>query len=168
VPLLLEALKRVRQFRPDALLLLVGDGEERPRLEKLAQRFGLGDAVRFLGMRLPEQVAELIAAADAGLFASYTEGFSVAMVEQLACGRPIVSTDVSGARDLITDGKNGFILPDRNVESYAQRMLDVLDLPAAELVVENYSRRSLWTRLQQAWPPFAASDTGDEKTRSCG
>ncbi len=164
VPLILEALKIVRESRPDALLLIVGDGEERRRLEKLVQRLGIGESVRFLGLRPPEQVAELITGADAGLFASYTEGFSVAMVEQLACGRPIISTDVSGARDLIAEGRNGFILPDRDVESYARRMLDVLDLSSAEqysrdLVVQNYSMQSLWVRLQQAWPPFAAADT---------
>ncbi len=163
VPLILAALKIVRESRLDALLLIVGDGEERRRLERLAERLGIGASVRFLGLRPPEQVAEFIAAADAGLFASYMEGFSVAMVEQLACGRPIISTDVSGARDLITDGKNGFILPDRNVESYARRMLDVLDLSSAEqysrkLVEENYSMQSLWTRLQRAWPPFAVAD----------
>jgi glycosyltransferase involved in cell wall biosynthesis len=83
------------------------------------------------------------------------------MVEQLACGRPIVSTDVSGAHDLIVEGKNGFILPDRDVPSYARRMLEVLALSGAErfgreLVLEHYSMESLWARLQQAWPPFAA------------
>ena len=162
VPLILEALQVVKKSRPEALLLIVGDGEERPSLERLALHMGLAGSVRFLGMRPPEQVAELIACADAGLFASYTEGFSVAMIEQLACGRPIVSTDVSGAHDLIVDGTNGFILPSRDVEPYARRMLDVLDLPSAErfgreLVMENYSMESLWTRLQRSWPPFAAA-----------
>ena len=161
VPLILGALQVVRRSRPDALLLIVGDGEERQNLERLAQRLGIAGSVRFLGMCPPEQVGELIACADAGLFASYTEGFSVAMVEQLACGRPIISTNVSGAHDLITEGKNGFILPDREVESYARRMLDVLDLPSAErfsreLAVQNYSMESLWARLRRAWPPFAA------------
>ena len=162
VPLILEALKIVKKSRPEALLLIVGDGEERSNLERLASHLGLADSVRFLRMRPPEQVAELIACADAGLFASYTEGFSVAMIEQLACGRPIVSTDVSGAHELIVDGTNGFILPNRDVESYARRMLDALDLPSAErfgreLVVENYSMESLWAGLQRAWPPFAAA-----------
>jgi glycosyltransferase involved in cell wall biosynthesis len=165
VPLILEAFKVVQKSRPQALLLIVGDGEERPNLERLARHMGLADSVRFLGMRPPEQVAELIACADAGLFASYTEGFSVAMIEQLACGRPIVSTDVSGAHDLIVDGTNGFILPSRDVQSYARRMLDVLDLPSAEqfgreLIMENYSMESLWTRLQRSWPPFAAAAAG--------
>ena len=167
VPLILEALQVVKKSRPKALLLIVGDGEERQNLQRLAFRLGITDAVRFLGLRPPEQVAELIACADAGLFASYTEGFSVAMIEQLACGRPIVSTKVSGAQDLIEDGKNGFILPDRRVESYADAMLRVLALPLAErfgreLVVNNYSMKSLWARLQLAWPPFATAtaDTG--------
>jgi glycosyltransferase involved in cell wall biosynthesis len=163
VPLILEALKAVKESRPDVLLLIVGDGEERQTLERLVQRLRLGGSVRFLGMRPPEEVAELIACADAGLFASYTEGFSVAMVEQLACGRPIVTTDVSGAHDLIVDGTNGFILPSRDPGAYAQRMLDVLHLPEAEqfgrdLAVKSFSRESLWARLQHAWPPFAAAD----------
>jgi len=161
VPLILEALQIVRQSRPEALLLIVGDGEERRNLEGLARRLGIADAVRFLGMCPPEQVAQLIACADAGLFASYTEGFSVAMVEQLACGRPIVSTDVSGARDLIVDGRNGFVLTGRDAQAYAERMLAVLTLPSPErfcreMVVARYSTESLWARLQHAWPPFAA------------
>lgn len=172
VPLILEALQIVRKSRPEAMLLIVGDGEERASLERLASGLGLTEAVRFLGMRPPEQVAELIACADAGLFASYTEGFSVAMIEQLACGRPIVSTDVSGTHELIVDGTNGFVLPSRDVKSYAQRMLEVLDLPSAErfgrkLAVENYSMGSLWAGLQRAWPPFAdaAGAAADEKLR---
>jgi glycosyltransferase involved in cell wall biosynthesis len=161
VPLILQAFQMVRQSRPDALLLIVGDGEERQRLAKLAGRLGIWASVRFLGMLLPEQVAAYIAGADAGLFASYREGFPVAMVEQLACARPILSTEVSGARDLIVEGKNGFIVPDRDVRVYAQRMLDILVLPPAEefcrtLAVENYSMPSLWARLQRAWPAFTA------------
>jgi glycosyltransferase involved in cell wall biosynthesis len=161
VPLILKAFRIVRRSRPEALLLICGDGEERPRLARLAQRLGIVNSVRFLGMLLPEQLVPYIACADAGLFASYEEGFSVAMVEQLACGCPIVSTEVSGARDLIVEGKNGFVLPDRDIKSYARRMLEILDLPPAgqfcrELAVAKYSRESLWARLQGAWPPFAA------------
>jgi glycosyltransferase involved in cell wall biosynthesis len=165
VPLILNAFQIVRRSRPEALLLIAGDGEERPRLTKLADRLGVAESVRFLGMLLPEQLAPHVAAADAGLFASYDEGFSVAMIEELACGRPIISTDVSGAHDLIVEGKNGFILPGRNVEAYAQRMLDVLDLPSAEqfsraLAVQYYSMESLWDRLRRAWPAFTAETGG--------
>ena len=165
VPLILAAFKRVLQSRPEALLLLIGDGEERHRLARLTHRLGITDSVRFLGMLPPEQVASYIAGANAGLFASYDEGFSVAMVEQLACACPILSTDVSGARDLIVEGRNGFILPNRDVRSYARRMLEILDLPPAEqfcrdLAVANYSRESLWARLQRVWPPFAGATVG--------
>jgi glycosyltransferase involved in cell wall biosynthesis len=165
VSLILAAFRIVLQARPEALLLLIGDGEERHRLTKLARRLGIADSVRFLGMLPPEQVASYIAGANAGLFASHDEGFSVAMLEQLACGCPILSTDVSGARDLIVDGKNGFVLPDRKVRSYARRMVEILDLPSAEqfcrdLAVTNYSRESLWARLQRAWPPFADATLG--------
>jgi len=160
VPFILEAFRIVLESRPDAMLLIAGDGEHRQSLVRLTVQKDISESVRFLGMRPPEQVAEFIACADAGLMASLHEGFSVAMVEQIACGRPIVSTDVSGARELIVDGKNGFILPRRNVKLYAQRMLDVLNLPGAEqfcreLAVREYSMDSLCARLRQLWSPFA-------------
>jgi glycosyltransferase involved in cell wall biosynthesis len=161
VPLILKAFQLVRQSRPDALLLIVGDGEDRQRLTARVRSEGLADSVRFFGMQPPQEVARFIACADAGLFASYEEGFSVAMVEQLACGRPMVTTDVSGAHELIVDGRNGFILPTRDVAAYARRMLDVLELAGAEqfsreLAIRDFSTGSLRTRLQGAWVPFAS------------
>jgi glycosyltransferase involved in cell wall biosynthesis len=89
------------------------------------------------------------------------------MVEQIACGRPIVSTDVSGVRELVVDGKNGFILPSRDVKLYAQRMLDVLNLAGAEqfsrdLAVKEFSTESLCTRLKKLWAPFASVSAGIE------
>lgn len=165
IPLILKALEIVKKSRPEALLLIVGDGEERETLVKRASHADTACSVRFFGMLPPEQVVELIACADAGLFASYTEGFSVAMVEQLACGRPIVTTEVSGVHDLITEGKNGFILRDRNADAYAQRMLDVLDLGASEafsrrLAVESFSIESFWARFAQSWAPLRAGTNG--------
>ena len=165
VPFILKAFKIVRDSRPDALLLIVGDGEDRQSLARLALSEGLANSVRFLGMLPPEQVAEVIACTDAGLFASLAEGFSVSMVEHIACGRPIVSTDVSGVRELVVNGKNGFILPSRNVKLYAQRMLDVLNLPGAEqfsrdLAVKEFSMESLCTRLRHLWAPFAGMPAG--------
>lgn len=161
IPFILEAFRILSNSRPDALLLIVGDGEERQSLIKLTAKKGISDSVRFLGMRPPEQVAEFIACADAGLFASFVEGFSVAMIEQIACGRPLVSTDVSGAQELIVEGKNGFILSDRNVTTYAQRMLDVLELSGAEefsreLAVREFSMESLCASLKRLWSPFTA------------
>jgi glycosyltransferase involved in cell wall biosynthesis len=132
-----------------------------------ARRDGIAEAVRFLGMLAPTDVAEIIASADAGLFASYVEGFSVAMVELIACGRPIISTEVSGAHELIIEGKNGFIVRERDPNAYAQRMLDVLNLPAPEqfcrrLAVEGFSMESFWTRLEHLWAPFRVGTNGTE------
>ena len=160
VSFILKAFKIVRNSRQDALLLIVGDGEDRQSLTRLAVRAGIADSVRFFGMQPPERVVEFIACADAGLFASLAEGFSVSMVEHIACGRPIVSTDVSGVRELVVDGKNGFILPNRDVKLYARRMLDALNLPGAErfsrdLAVKEFSMESLCTRLKHLWAPFA-------------
>jgi len=159
IPLILEAMKRVINHNQNSLLLLAGDGEEREKLERLAKKMGIQRSVRFLGMLHPDRVLRVIVCADVCLFASYTEGFSVALLEQLACGRPIVTTDVGGARDLIIEGKNGFIMRNRNQDEFARRMLDALELPDSErisrqIAVEKYCDKDLWAKIQARWVPL--------------
>lgn len=162
IPLMLEALKIITQKNPDARLLLVGDGEERQNLLRQVESLELDHHVLFLGNVQPSQVAVAIAAADVCVVSSYTEGFSCAMVEQVACGRPIVSTHVSGAQDLITDGVNGYIVEERDSAIFAQKILDASQLVAVEdysvaLIQEKYSEERLWQTVSQHW--FALEDS---------
>lgn len=87
---------------------MVGDGEEKINLIKMAHDLNIEQNVVFCGLQQPRNVAIHISAADVCVVGSYVEGFSQAMIEQLACGKPIVSTNVSGAKELIKYGKNWF------------------------------------------------------------
>jgi glycosyltransferase involved in cell wall biosynthesis len=156
IPLVLEALKIITQTSPDARLLLVGDGEERQNLVRVVESLELHHHVIFLGNVQPSQVALAIAAADVCVVSSFTEGFSCAMVEQVACGRPIVSTHVSGAQDLIAEGVNGYIVHDRDPGIFAQKILDasrLIDVEdySVQLVQEKYSEEQLWQTVSQQW-----------------
>jgi glycosyltransferase involved in cell wall biosynthesis len=117
IDLLLEAFARL-DGRSE--LLLAGDGPLRTRMKGLAADLGVGDRVHFAGFRA--DVADVYAAADAIALSSANEGTPVTMIEALAAGRPVVSTDVGGVGDVVTEGKNGFLVPYGDVELFADRL----------------------------------------------
>jgi glycosyltransferase involved in cell wall biosynthesis len=106
---LVEAMTRLRYQVPEASLLLVGDGPDRANLERMIKGRGLDGVVRLLGWR--RDAMAIMAAVDAVVQPTLTEAFSQVMVEALWMARPLVMTDVSGARDVIRNGKNGLIVP---------------------------------------------------------
>ena len=146
-------------------LLLVGDGEERLALTALVEAMGIRKHVRFLGNQPPKVVARALAAADVFVMASFTEGFSNAMVEAVASGRPLVTTEVSGASDLIREGLNGFMVREHSPRVFADAIVRALELPDAErvsreLALESFSDQRLWRVIHEAWlRPLEVSGT---------
>ena len=92
-------------------LLLAGEGDERPALERQAVELGLEDRVRFLGAQPRERVFELFAAADAAILSSSWENFPHAVVESLAAGTPVLATATGGVAEVVRDGENGLLVP---------------------------------------------------------
>ena len=103
----LEALGRAERVT----LVLAGDGPERPGLESLARRLGLGGRARFVGPQPRQTVFELLRAADAALLPSGWENFPHAVVEALAVGTPVLATRVGGVPEVVADGENGLLVP---------------------------------------------------------
>ncbi|UCE46363.1 MAG: glycosyltransferase family 4 protein, partial [Phycisphaerales bacterium] len=117
--LLIRAFRDFLRLYPKARLIFVGDGEDRPVLEKAILEQDLAGSVLLVGFQPPCKVVEYLNAANVIVVGSYEEGWSVAMLEAIACGLPVVSTDVSGARDMIVEGQNGFVIPNRDPEHFA-------------------------------------------------
>jgi len=123
VPIALSLARMVEQKRHDvllrawthvpgpALLLLAGDGEQRPQHEKLAQELGISDRVRFLGVR--SDVFRLLSACSLTVLSSDWEGLPIAVLESMAAGKPVVSTDVDGVAEAIGGG-GGLLVPRRD------------------------------------------------------
>ncbi|MDZ7620561.1 MAG: glycosyltransferase, partial [Patescibacteria group bacterium] len=124
-----EALAALAQLPEDVRLLIVGGGfqaGDAGRLRRLAGRLGVGHRLLLAGVQPADRVAEYYAAADVGLLASYREGCPNAVLESLACGRPVVATPVGAVPDLISPGVNGQIVPVRDAAALAAALQTVL------------------------------------------
>lgn len=128
LPTLLRAFAGVLQDRPDAWLTLLGEGPERAALEALAAGLGIAGRTRFLGF-VPEPLAHLMAA-DVFALASEHEAFGYVLVEALAAGVPVVSTDCPhGPAYILAGGEYGRLVPVGDADAMAQAIAATLDDP---------------------------------------
>ncbi|HVQ48144.1 MAG TPA: glycosyltransferase [Gemmatimonadales bacterium] len=124
-PNMLHAFAQVCQRDSNAVLLLVGHGSLQQETESLAQSLGLGDRIRFLGVR--SDVPEVMAAADGYVMSSAWEGMPIALLEAGAAGLPIVATRVGGNHEVVRDGESGFLVPPRDAAALGQAMLRLME-----------------------------------------
>lgn len=125
---LLRAFADVHAARPDAVLVLVGDGALRAALEARALELGLGASVRFLGDR--SDVRALLPGFDLFVLSSLSEGYSMALLEAAASALPIVATDVGGNREIVADGLNGLVVPPSDADALAAALLALVADPS--------------------------------------
>jgi len=124
--LLIESLKLSVARVPNLHLAIVGDGVLRTRVQASVHASRLGDQVHFLGVRPPPEIAEILRAADVYVLCSAYEGMPIAMLEALATGLPVVSTDVGEVRLVVQEGVNGHISATRDAASFAAAILEGL------------------------------------------
>jgi glycosyltransferase involved in cell wall biosynthesis len=135
--LFLRVAHEVHARQPSALF--VSDGDRRVDLEAMASRLGLREHVRFLGWR--QDLATVYGATDVCVLTSRNEGTPVAVIEALAAGVPVVSTDVGGVRDVVNDPALGDIAPDNDVSALAAHVSAALS-PAARTAERIAARRA--------------------------
>ena len=119
----IHVFSRVRKEIP-CKLLLIGDGPERPEMERLCRDMGLCEDIRFLGKQ--DAIEELLAIADVFLLPSANESFGLAALEAMACEVPVVSSDIGGIPEVNVDGVTGFLCPLGDVDAMAEKTLVML------------------------------------------
>jgi len=140
IDLTLQAMKRVREDIPNARLTIVGDGDDRPRLERVSRQLGLGDAVRFTGWVSEGEKIRLLQRAQVVVNPSRKEGWGVTVIEANACGAPVIASDVPGLRDAVQDGKTGVLVAFGDVRGLAASVVLMLRNPR---VREEFSQRAI-------------------------
>ncbi|HEX7874614.1 MAG TPA: glycosyltransferase [Sphingobium sp.] len=137
--LVIEALEAI----PDATLLLIGEGPDRAALTAQAARAGMGERVRLLGSVPHDDLPGWLAATDVMCLPSASEGLANAWVEALACGVPIVITDVGGARELL-DRTDGGRIVERTSPSIAAGIAELLATPVNTEAVRAHALKFTW------------------------
>ena len=126
-PMFLRAAAQVRAATPDAAFVVAGEGELMANLRELTAKLGLADDVFFIGRC--QNIAELLFVSDVCALSSMAEGFSNAILEYMAAARPVVATDVGGAREAIVEGETGYIVSSGNDAEMAERIIQLLREP---------------------------------------
>ena len=127
-PMFLRAAARVRAAVPEAAFVVAGEGHLMFSLCELAAQLGLQRDVFFIGRC--QKVAELLSVSDVCALSSTAEGFSNAILEYMAAARPVVVTDVGGAREAVIEGETGYLVAAGEDEQMAERMIALLRNPA--------------------------------------
>jgi glycosyltransferase involved in cell wall biosynthesis len=143
---LVAAFSRLAAQRPQLHLALVGDGVMKQRLVSLVQASGARDRVLMPGGMAPHDVARWINASDLLVLPSWSEGCPNVVVEALACGRPVVATDVGGTREIV-NAHNGLLVAPRDVEA----LCAAIDRALAR----HWDHAAIAARMRRSWDDVA-------------
>ena len=146
----IEAMPAVLRQWPQARLLIVGEGEERPRLQALMESLQLGDAVRLVGAVPNDQLAGWYSAADALILASSREGWANVLLEAMACGTPVVATRIWGTPEVVADDTVGLLFDDRAAPALAAAVCQLAAQPRDRTAVRAYAERFGWEWTSRA------------------
>jgi len=123
---LIAALPHVMKSAPDSILVLVGDGDDQPRLEQLAHELGVADHVRFVRGPSQEELFACYAHCDVFALPSGGEGFGLVFLEAMAHGKPVIGGAQGGIPDVVEDGATGVLVPPGEVEALRQALESLL------------------------------------------
>jgi glycosyltransferase involved in cell wall biosynthesis len=156
----IAAASRVAREHPQVRFVFVGDGILRGQFERQIAAAGLTDKFVFTGLVPPQQVPELIQASDVVVHASYWEGLARVLPQALIAGKPVVSYDVDGAREVVIPGQTGYLLPPRAIDELAAALCELAADPALrerlgrtgrERFVDQFRHETMTRRIREVY-----------------
>ncbi len=130
---LIHALPLILKRHPQVYMRIAGDGPEKNRLKRECEKLGVSENVRFLGAVKNELLPALYQTSDVVVFPSVIlddgdqEGFGLVLVEALGCECAAVTTDLPAMQDIIVNGKTGLVVPQKNIQQIAEKVIRLLD-----------------------------------------
>jgi teichuronic acid biosynthesis glycosyltransferase TuaC len=138
--LMVEALMQL----PGVELVIVGDGPERAAIENLARQCCVADRVRFVGRLPQDRLPEIYTAADLLLLVSMHEGWPNVLLESMACGTPVVVSEIGGIADIVASAEAGRIVADVTASRLATAIRDLLAAPPSRAATRAYAEQFDW------------------------
>ncbi|MDT4965806.1 MAG: hypothetical protein QOJ64_543 [Acidobacteriota bacterium] len=137
----LRAASRIHQAEPAAAFVLAGEGRLKDPLRAFATELGLEGNTFFIGRC--DRIAALLAVSDVCVLSSTAEGFSNAILEYMAAARPVVATDVGGAREALTEGETGHLVAAGDDEALAAHVISLLRNPERARIMGEHGRQTV-------------------------
>lgn len=163
--LAIESLAAISSQYPAARLVIVGEGEERKRLDSLARELNIASRVHFAGAIPNQQLAAWYSAADVLILASSREGWANVLLESMACGTPVVATRVGGNAEVVTRGSGGHLTGARDAASIATALLALLEERPDRAEVRRYAEQFSWHATSEAQLALFRQIAGRESAR---
>lgn len=158
---LIKAIPSVLSQTPDTKFIIAGEGSQRGYLEGLAKSLGIWESIRFVGMIPHDELPQYLTLADVYVSTSLSDGgVSVSTLEAMACGLPVVTTDVGDNKKWIKDGDNGFLIPTKNPSRLAERVIYLLKnldirgeigVANRKAVEENFSYENEMSKMEELY-----------------
>ena len=130
-------------------LVVIGDGDDGPRLKARASILGLDESIQFVGELKQADIAEWLAAADLLCLPSLNEGTPNVAIEAMASGRPVVATKVGGLPEIVDDEVNGLLVPPANSQALADALIFVLSRNWTAEAIYATVAHFTWTAIAQ-------------------
>jgi glycosyltransferase involved in cell wall biosynthesis len=127
VEMLVRAAPLVLEHFPQAIFVVAGEGEQREYLMNLAGSLGCSENIRFVGRIAHDELPQYLASSEVYVSTSLSDSASLTLQEAMACELAPVVTDLSGNREWITDGENGFLVPVNDVQALANKIVHLLE-----------------------------------------
>ena len=163
---IIESAKEIARKHKNVMWLFIGDGKLREPLEQVIARLGLQDRFRFTGLIAPERIGELLHAGDILVHCSLREGLARAIPQALLCGKPVVSFDVDGAREVVLNNRTGYLVRPRDVSTLSAALEKLIADPelcrqlgetGRKLCSQEFDYKTMTDRIELVYRQFGGS-----------
>jgi len=157
---LLNAFVKVAKSVPNAKLLIVGNGELESELKQFVKKENLADKVIFAGLVLPEDIPSIINTMDILVHSSLLEGLARVLPQAIMMEKPVISFDLDGAKEVIHDSVNGYLIEPLNIEQMAERIIVLCENPSKaqnfgkvgkEILKDEFDEKKMVTEIEKLY-----------------
>lgn len=160
IPDLIQVMKElIYTYHYPVTLQIIGSGEEEAKICSLISEYQLEDYITLHGFQTKEYVYEQYRKANLYIMTSFTESFGIVLLEAMSCGVPCIAFDsAEGSREIIDNGKDGYLIQDRRIDAMCKMIINVLSDPERleKLSVQALKKADMYSyeRCEQAWLTF--------------